>query len=167
MIAMQSGSFQALVLSLAAVLIILALFSATPACSQSRKPAFKVLALAEENSIHRPFVEAAKIWLSKESAANNFSIDYIHNTDKIDEALLSHCQLFLQLDYPPYMWTATAALAFQNYIEQGKGGWIGFHHARLLGEFDNYPMWRWFSDFLGGIRYQKYIATFFTAKVKV
>jgi hypothetical protein len=164
---MPSRAFQVRLLGLAAVLTIVANLSASPIFSQTRQPAFKVLALAEENSIHRPFVEGAKIWLAKQSAADNFSIEYIHNTGKIDEALLGHYQLFLQLDYPPYMWRASAALAFQNYIEQGKGGWIGFHHAGLLGEFDYYPMWRWFSDFLGGIRYQDYIATFVTAKVKV
>jgi len=159
--------FQVRFLSFAALVAIAVPFSAAPGLSQARRPAFKVIALAEENSIHRPFVDAAKIWLEKEAAADNFSIDYISNTEKIDEGFPSHYQLFLQLDYPPYMWTAKAAVVFQNYIEQGKGGWIGFHHAGLLGEFDNYPMWRWFSDFLGGIRYKNYIATFVTAKVKV
>lgn len=135
--------------------------------AENGNPAFHVLALAEENSIHRPFVDAAKVWLGKQSAIDGFAIDYRHNTDQIDEAFLSHYQLFLQLDYPPYMWTATAQRAFVKYMEQGQGGWIGFHHAGLLGEFDGYPMWQWFSDFLGGIRYQNYIATFVTAKVKV
>jgi uncharacterized protein len=160
-------SFQVRFLSLPALIAIAAALSAAQGFSQARQPAFKIIALGEENSIHRPFVDAAKIWLQKEAAADNFSIDYIHNTEKLDEAFLSRYQLFLQLDYPPYMWTARAAVAFQNYIEQGKGGWIGFHHAGLLGEFENYPMWRWFSDFLGGIRYKNYIATFATAKVKV
>jgi type 1 glutamine amidotransferase len=164
---MPRSYFQVRFLSVAALVAMAGPLSARPAFSQDRQPAFHVIALAEENSIHRPFVDAAKIWLEEEAAANNFSIDYIHNTEKIDEAFLSRYQLFLQLDYPPYMWTAKAALAFQNYIEQGKGGWIGFHHAGLLGEFDNYPMWRWFSDFLGGIRYKNYIATFVTARVKV
>ena len=27
-----------------------------------------------------------------------------------------------------------------------------------LGEFDGYPMWPWFSDFMGGIRFKNYIA---------
>jgi type 1 glutamine amidotransferase len=160
---MSKSNFQARI-SLLAALLTLSFPFATRAQSP---PKFHVLALAEENSIHRPFVEAAKPWLAAESAANNFSIDYIHNTEKIDDTFLSHYQLFLQLDYPPYMWTAKSALAFQKYIEEGRGGWIGFHHASLLGEFDNYPMWRWFSDFLGGIRYENYIATFVTAKVKV
>lgn len=139
--------------------------SALPA--QSAQPKFHVIALAEKKSIHRPFVDAAIVWLTKESAAENFSVDYIENTEKINDEFLSHYQLFIQLDYPPYMWTPTAQAAFIKYIEEGKGGWIGFHHAGLLGEFDGYSMWQWFSDFLGGIRYQNYIATFVTATVKV
>jgi len=130
-------------------------------------PKFHVIALAEPNSIHKPFVEAAKGWLSRESITDGFAIDYIPNTESIDEKFLSQYQLFIQLDYPPYGWTQTAQTAFINYIEQGKGGWIGFHHAALLGEFDGYPMWDWFSNFMGGIRYKDYIATFVTATVKV
>ena len=46
-------------------------------------------------------------------------------------------------------WHATAKAAFEDYITQGKGGWIGFHHASLLGDFDGYPMDPWFSELLG------------------
>ena len=65
----------------------------------------------------------------RKRSRTTFPIDYIQNTDKIDDAFLSHYQLFIQLNYPPYMWTPTAQAAFIKYIEQGKGGWIGFHHA--------------------------------------
>jgi type 1 glutamine amidotransferase len=130
-------------------------------------PKFHVIALAEPNSIHRPFVDAAKGWLGRESMTENFAIDYIANTEPIDDAFLAQYQLFIQLDYPPYGWTQKAQDAFIKYIEEGKGGWIGFHHAALLGEFDGYPMWDWFSKFMGGIRYKDYIATFVTATVKV
>jgi type 1 glutamine amidotransferase len=37
----------------------------------------------------------------------------------------------------------------------------------LLGEFDGYPMWNWFSVFMGDIIYKNYIATFVQAKVNV
>ncbi len=141
--------------------------AAGAAQAQAQAPKFRVIALAETNSIHRPFVEAAKTWLAAESAADGFAIDYIPDTKPIDDAFLAQYQLFLQLDYPPYMWTPTAQAAFIKYIEQGKGGWIGFHHAGLLGEFDGFPMWDWFSNFMGGIRYKDYIATFATAQVKV
>jgi len=135
--------------------------------AQSSSPQFHVLALAETKSIHRPFVEAAKVWLTAEARQNNFSVDYIENTDKIDDAFLARYQLFLQLDYPPYGWTPKAVAALTKYIEEGRGGWIGFHHATLLGEFDGYPMWPWFSRFMGGIRFTDYIPKFATATVVV
>ena len=57
--------------------------------------------------------------------------------------------------------------AFQNYIEKGRGGWIGFHHATLLGEFDGYPIWPWFRDFMGGIRWKDYIPQFARGTVHI
>lgn len=145
------------------------LLGATEAASPkpNSAPKFHVIALAEANSIHRPFVDAAKIWLAKQARENNFSVDYITNTEKIDDVFLSHYQLFIQLDFPPYHWTPTAVAAFTRYIEEGRGGWIGFHHATLLGEFDGYPMWPWFSQFMGGIRFTDYIPKFATATVVV
>jgi type 1 glutamine amidotransferase len=54
-----------------------------------------------------------------------------------------------------------------DYITQGKGGWIGFHHAGLLGDFDGYPMDPWFSQFMGGIRFTHYLPDFAKATVKI
>ena len=125
------------------------------------------MAIAEAGGIHAPFVEAAKVWLNQLAAKNQFAVDYIQNTDKIDDEFLSHYQLFIQLNYPPYNWTPTAQAAFIKYIEEGRGGWIGFHHATLLGEFDGFQMWPWFSQFMGGIRFKEYIATFADGVVTV
>lgn len=135
--------------------------------AQTANPKFRVIALAEVGGIHRPFVDAAQVWLGKLATEKHFSIDYIENTDKIDDAFLSHYQLFIQLNYPPYGWTPTAMAAFIKYIEEGRGGWIGFHHATLLGEFDGTQMWPWFSQFMGGIRFTDYIAKFANATVIV
>jgi uncharacterized protein len=144
------------------------LLCGSAACSAMHSaPNFKIIALAEGNSIHRPFVEAAKIWLRKQASENSFSVDYIENTENINDSFLSHYQLFIQLDYPPYGWTPTAAAAFTKYIEEGRGGWIGFHHATLLGEFDGYSIWPWFSAFMGQIRFKDYIPKFATAIVDV
>jgi type 1 glutamine amidotransferase len=112
-------------------------------------------------------VEAAKTWLNQLAAENHFAVDYIQDTEKINDEFLSHYQLFIQLNYPPYRWTPTAQAAFIKYIEEGRGGWIGFHHAGLLGEFDGYQMWPWFSQFLGGIRYTNYIPTFVDGTITV
>ena len=65
------------------------------------------------------------------------------------------------------MWSEKSKHAFENYMQKAKGGWIGFHHATLLGEFDGYSMWNWYSDFMGGIQYKNYIPAFASARVKV
>ncbi len=142
-------------------------FSTSVSQAQAKHPKFRVVVIAEAGGIHKPFVDAAKVWLTREAEADDFSIDYIENTEKINDAFLAGYQLFIQLNYPPYAWTPTAMAAFKKYIERGEGGWIGFHHATLLGEFDGYSMWPWFSDFMGGIRFKTYIATFASGKVKV
>jgi uncharacterized protein len=135
--------------------------------AQEKTPPFRVIALAEHGGIHKPFVDAAKIWLGKLAEEDNFTIDYLEDTEKINDAFLAQYNLFIQLNYPPYMWTDTAKAAFIKYIEEGKGGWIGFHHATLLGEFDGYQIWPWFRDFMGGIRFKNYIATFVTGTVTI
>jgi uncharacterized protein len=148
-------------------LCILLLFLATDVSAQTSTARFKVIALAEAGGVHRPFVDAAKVWLRKQSVDNNFSVDYIEDTSKIDDAFLSQYRVFIQLNYPPYGWTPKAAAAFTRYIEEGHGGWIGFHHATLLGEFDGFGIWPWFSQFMGGIRFTDYIPEFATATVTV
>jgi uncharacterized protein len=150
-----------------AVMVLLLLIPTRDSAAQNSAPRFRVIALAETGGIHRPFVDAAQVWLQKLATDRNFSVDYIHNTDPIDDAFLSHYQLFVQLNYAPYAWNTNAMSAFMKYIEEGRGGWIGFHHATLLGDFDGYKMWPWFSEFMGGIRFTDYIPKFSTATVVV
>jgi endoglucanase len=128
---------------------------------------FKVLALAETGGHHVAFTVAAKPWLNKCGEENGFDVDYISDTSSITETSLARYQLVLQLDYVPYGWKPEAMSAFKAYIEQGRGGWVGLHHATLLGEFDGYPMWPWFSDFMGHIRFKTYIPTFASGTVHV
>jgi chitinase len=118
----------------------------------------KVLVLTERGGQHGGFTDAGLKWLAAEGAKGNFSITEINNARNITEAYLSQFSLVIQLDFPPYTWPKEAEDAFVKYIEEGHGGWIGFHHATLLGEFDGYPMWQWFSDFMGGVRFKNYIA---------
>src|SRR5260370_20119494 len=93
------------------MLVLLALARMHASATQNSKPTFRVGGLAEHGGIHQPFVDAAKVWLGKLATASNFSIDYIEDTEKIDDAFLSHYQFFIQLDYPPYAWTPTARTA--------------------------------------------------------
>lgn len=127
---------------------------------------FRVVVLAEHGGIHRPFVDAAMKWLQTESQQDRFTIDYLEDTKSINAEFLRKHRLFIQLNYPPYGWTQEASSAFEHYIESGQGGWIGFHHATLLGEFDGYGVWTWFQQFMGGIRWKDYIRDFATATVR-
>jgi uncharacterized protein len=123
--------------------------------SQTR---FKAVVLAERGEIHESFVVASLAWLEAYSKQEKFEYIVINDPDTISDAFLSHYKLFIQLNYTPYRWSDESKAAFEKYIDEGKGSWIGFHHASLLGEFDGYPIWNWFSDFLGGIRWKDYIA---------
>ena len=153
-------------MKITAALLFILLVSVTITYGQ-KLAKFRVLALYENGGHHVAYSARARLWLDSLASKNNFTVDYIQNTDQIDEAFLNHYQLFIQLDYAPYAWKDKAVAAFQKYIEEGKGGWIGFHHATLLGEFDGYPMWPWFSGFMGGIRWKDYIPDFATAQVNV
>ena len=155
-------------LMLLAVLLGLASTAAYGSDTPGRPVKFRVVAIAESGPTgHDAFVAAAKVWLNQLAAENNFAVDYITNTDPISDAFLARYRLFIQLNYPPYRWTPVAKQAFERYITRGTGGWIGFHHAMLLGDFDGYTMWPWWSHFMGDIRYTSYIEQFATATVKV
>jgi type 1 glutamine amidotransferase len=132
--------------------------AALPVFAQDATNRFHALVLAERGDQHEAFVVAALAWLKSTAARDHFAMDVFENPNQFNKAFLARYQVFIQLNYPPYRWSDEAKAAFQDYIEQGKGGWVGLHHATLLGEFDGYPMWPWFSDFMGGIRFKNYIA---------
>ena len=149
---------------------VLALTCAMSVCcsdSLAGTPKFKALILAERGGQHEEFVVAALDWLNAFAAEKNFDLTVINQAKEINETLLSKYQVIIQLNYAPYDWGDTAMKAFIKYIEEGKGGWVGFHHATLLGEFDGFPMWNWFSDFMGGIRFKYYIAAKASANVNI
>jgi YVTN family beta-propeller protein len=144
--------------------------AAAPQASNAwpRPPRFRVLSLAERaGGDHQKFVDAASLYLNTLAAENDFAVDYFTGTERINEESLAQYKLFVQLNYPPYRWAPAAKKAFEDYITQGKGGWIGFHHASLLGDFDGYPMDPWFSEFLGGIRFTHYLPDFAKATVVI
>jgi type 1 glutamine amidotransferase len=145
---------------LAGMLLVLAFgfLVVSPTIAQTETNRFRALVLAERGDQHEQFVVAALAWLKTTAEQDHFSIDVFKNPDLFTKQFLAQYQVFIQLNYPPYRWSDEAKAAFQDYIEQGRGGWVGMHHASLLGEFDGYPMWPWFSDFLGGIRFKSYIA---------
>ena len=147
--------------------LLAALFLLSWTSAAMAAPRFRALVLAEKVPPHAPFVEAAMRWLGDLSRREGFDVDAVESTDTIDAALLARYQVVVQLNYPPYGWKPAAADAFKAYIEEGRGGWVGFHHATLLGEFDGYPMWPWFSEFMGKVRWKDYIPTFVAGTVRV
>lgn len=127
----------------------------------------RILVLHESGGHHVAFSARAKRWLDELAKAHGLTVDYAQSTNGLNAATLRRYALVFQMDYPPYGWTPEAATAFEIYITEGIGGWVGLHHAALLGEFDGFPMWDWFSRFMGDIRYKDYIADFASATVVV
>lgn len=139
--------------------------STNPSASEPAVP--RLLVLAETGGQHAAFVKAARLWLQNFADEQHFQVDFFQDTKTINAESLARYRVFIMLNYPPYAWTPEAMSAFKDSIEKGKLGWVGFHHATLLGEFDGYQMWPWFSEFMGGIRFKNYIPTFVGANVQV
>ncbi len=121
-------------------------------------PPRKVLVLAERGGLHEPFSATGLQWLEDNKERFNMQLVVLSTAENIPQGELDKYHLVLQLNHPPYAWSKESQQDFQRYINLGIGNYIGFHHASLLGEFDGYGMWQWFSDFMGGVRYQNYIA---------
>jgi chitinase len=118
----------------------------------------RVLVLAERGGLHEGFTAAGLQWLEDNRERFNIELTVLNSAKEIKKGEIPTYHLILQLNYPPYAWSSEAQQDMQHYIDRSQGGYIGFHHASLLGEFDGYPMWTWFSDFMGKIRYKNYIA---------
>ncbi len=121
-------------------------------------PAQRVLVIAEQGGGHYPFVKAATKWLQSIQDSLNVEFTFTHSMRDVKRGYLGKYHAIVQLDYPPYAWSKEAAKDFEQYIDEGQGGYVGFHHATLLGNFDNFPMWEWFSQFMGSIKFKNYIA---------
>ena len=125
----------------------------------------RVLVLYENKGHHLSFTNRAVPWLKDHAKSENFHIEFITDTKKINKKFLQQFSLFLQLDFVPYGWTPDATSAFEEAINNGTIGWVGLHHASLLGEFDGYAMWQWFYSFMGNIKFVNYIPGFASAIV--
>jgi type 1 glutamine amidotransferase len=120
------------------------------------------LVVGDGPEIHAPFVQAATAWLATEA---NMNVTHVESPDLITNEFLASYDLIFQVNYTPFRWNATAKAAFESYVTEGRGGWLGLHHAGLYGLGDD--PWPWFYEFFGQITYQNYIATFAAATVHV
>ncbi|MBR2235325.1 MAG: ThuA domain-containing protein [Prevotella sp.] len=118
----------------------------------------RVLVLAERGGLHEPFTARGLQWLEQNKERLHLQLTIVNDAINLAKGDIARHQLILQLNHPPYAWSEDASKEFQQYIDNGKGGYVGLHHATLLGSFDGYGLWQWFSDFMGGIVYKNYIA---------
>jgi type 1 glutamine amidotransferase len=139
-------------------------------------PRFNVLAIGHlvnadgTDDIHAPFVRAATPWLANLAAQKNFTFTSVADPSSITDDFLTPYNLILQLNYTPFDWNATAEAAFEKYLTEGRGGWVGLHHAALYGpevQPASEAPWTWFYNFIGQINFLDYIATFAAAEVYV
>ena len=154
------------------LLLTVAMCLAAPFCEAKDKAKAstaprKVLVLAERGGLHEGFTATGLQWIESQRERFNVELTVLNSAKELPKGELLKYQLVLQLNYPPYAWSKAGQKDMERYIEEGIGGYIGFHHASLLGEFDGYEMWGWFSDFLGKIRYKNYIAEKCDATVRV
>ena len=163
-------SFRTAILAAATVLVCMtATVAATPSIARAQAPAprFKVLVIAElrdptnpnGDEIHRPYVEAAKIWLAKLAADSNFTVSYLESPNTITDSMLGTVDVIWQMNYTPFRWNAVAKAALEKYLDGGKGGWLGVHHASLYGSAVTTETWPWYFDnLIGGINYKNYVS---------
>ena len=118
----------------------------------------RVLVIAELGGQHAEFTQKGLRWLHQQAEIQHFNVREINDCRELKAGEIADYDLVVQLNYPPYVWSDASVEDFEKAVDNGNVAWIGFHHASLLGEFDGYGMWQWFSDFLGGIRFQNYIA---------
>jgi len=142
-----------------AAYIIGAVFSAM-LLSVNNPPGFKVFVTLSKAKDHLKMMAAAKPFLEKIAAENNFSIDISDDTSKINNENLEKYQVFIQLQQAPFDLSYSQQDAIQKFVEQGKG-WVGIHAAGLPGKSFVGPdkkYWQWYEDFLGGISYSPHPA---------
>jgi type 1 glutamine amidotransferase len=149
--------------------------TASIARAQTPAPRFKVLVIAERldprgggDEIHRPYVEAADAWLARLAADSSFTVSWLDSPNTITDSVLATVNVIWQMNYTPFRWNAAARAALEKYLESGKGGWLGVHHASLYGPAVTRETWPWFRDnLLGGINYRNYVSRFAAGTVRV
>lgn len=132
---------------------------------KGRKVYTNVLVLYEGSGYHKAMADAVIPWLESQGEANGFQVKTIRGMRNASADFLDGYDVFMQLDYPPYAWSEESKKAFEKYMKDGRGGYIRFHHATFMGEFDGFGMWDWFSDFMGDNRFDNYLESRTEGKV--
>ena len=95
-------------------------------------------------------------------------MSYLESPNTITDTMLGTVDVIWQMNYTPFRWNATAKAALEKYLDGGKGGWLGVHHASLYGSAVTNETWPWFFDnLIGGINYKNYVSSFASGIVRV
>ena len=81
---------------LALSVLAIGLCVSSSAIAKEKAPRFRVVVLAEQGGIHKPFVDAAPEWLNALARQNDFAVDYI-------AAISSLSYVELWVIYPYYL----------------------------------------------------------------
>lgn len=136
-------------------------------------PRFKIVVIGElkdpsgGDEIHKPFVDAARFWLDKLAADSNLAVTYLVHPNSLTDSMLATTNVVWQANFTPYRWNAASKASFEKYLNAGKGGWVGNHHASLYGSVITQETWPFFAKLIGEINYKNYVSKFASGDVHV
>jgi type 1 glutamine amidotransferase len=128
--------------------------------AKANAPLFRAFGVYSKASDHAVMIARAVPYIQQMATANNFTVDFTSDTSLINNANLAKYQLFIQLQLGPMEFSAAQEVAFENFINAGKG-WVGIHGAGLITPDYFLPgmvYWQWYQDFLGGVQYSPHPA---------
>lgn len=131
-----------------------------PLAGKAQPKTFRVLVVASRAKDHQKMIAAAKPFMEKMGADNNFTVDFTDDSSRINDKNLERYQVFVMLDLAPFDISYTQQAALKKFVEDGKG-WVGIHAAGLTGKEFLAPgtrYWQWFEDFMGGVLYSPHPA---------
>ncbi len=82
------------------------------------QPKFKAIVLTERGGHHESFVVAGLDWLKEYAKQEDFEFIVINKPDTITKEFLKDYKLFIQLNFPPYMWSDESKAAFRELHRQ-------------------------------------------------
>ena len=121
---------------------------AGPACFQS-------IGRCRKGGLHQSFVDAAKAWLALRRGPAASPSSTLKTPAHRRCVFVSRIPAFIQLNYPALQVEPAGDGGFPEVHWGGPRRVDRFSSRNLLGEFDGYPMWPWFSEFMGGIRFAR------------
>lgn len=115
------------------LLLLLCVFAAVS--GKAVNPQKRVLCIAEQNTPHQGFCDAAKAWLDNHKKELNIETTWVADLSNLPKGYFKRFQVVLMLNYPPYSaphaWSKDAARDFEQYIDEGQGSFIGFYNPQI------------------------------------